>query len=148
MLQFESTAETYATTNSADHRAARYPKKSRGHPLRTVAERYARIKTMSDEYPIKSLCLVMEVSRSGYYRWSNAGELPRAQQTKRLNLLIKQTHAKSRQTYGSPRITAALRAGGETVGRSRNHSRIPPPCLRLHRKAAQEPEWPHEIIHT
>jgi len=74
---------------------------------------------MSDEYPIKSLCLVMEVSRSGYYRWSNAGELPRAQQTKRLNLLIKQTHAKSRQTYGSPRITAALRAGGETVGRNR-----------------------------
>jgi len=74
---------------------------------------------MSDAYPIKSLCLVLEVSRSGYYRWSNAVELPRAQQTKRLNLLIEQAHAKSRQTYGSPRITAALRAGGETVGRNR-----------------------------
>jgi putative transposase len=74
---------------------------------------------MSDAYPIKSLCLVLEVSRSGYYRWSNAVELPRAQQTKRLNLLIEQANAKSRQTYGSPRITAALRAGGETVGRNR-----------------------------
>lgn len=74
---------------------------------------------MSDHYPIKSLCEVLAVSRSGYYQWVKADESPRAQQTNRLNLLIEKSHVKSRQTYGSPRITADLRAGGETVGRNR-----------------------------
>jgi len=36
-------------------------KKSRGHPLRTVAERYARIKAMSDDYTVKRLCAVLGV---------------------------------------------------------------------------------------
>jgi putative transposase len=74
---------------------------------------------MSDAYSIKSMCAVMAVSRSGYHRWATAGESPRAQQAKRLKSLIEQAYVKSRQTYGSPRITAALRAEGETVGRNR-----------------------------
>ena len=74
---------------------------------------------MSDKHSIKDLCATLGVSRSGYYQWKNAGQSPRAQQTSRLNRLIENEYAKSRQTYGSIRITRALREGGETVGYNR-----------------------------
>ena len=74
---------------------------------------------MSDKHSIKDMCATLGVSRSGYYQWKNAGQSPRAQQTRRLNRLIENEYAKSRQTYGSIRITRALREGGETVGYNR-----------------------------
>lgn len=74
---------------------------------------------MSDKHSIKDMCATLGVSRSGYYQWKNAGESPRAQQTSRLKSLIENEYAKSRQTYGSTRITRALRNGGETVGYNR-----------------------------
>ena len=74
---------------------------------------------MSDKHSIKDMCATLGVSRSGYYQWKNAGQSPRAQQTSRLNRLIENEYAKSRQTYGSIRITRALREGGETVGYNR-----------------------------
>lgn len=52
----------------------------------------------------------MEVSRSGYYRWQVAGESAQARQTLIIKSKITQVHAVSRQTYGSPQVTAALRA--------------------------------------
>jgi hypothetical protein len=74
-----------------EHRAARYPKKSRGHPLRTVAERYAQIKAMSDKHSIKDMCATLGVSRSGYYPWKNAGQSTRAQQTNRIKTRIEKS---------------------------------------------------------
>jgi transposase InsO family protein len=74
---------------------------------------------MSDKHSIKAMCAALCVSRSGYYQWKKAGQSPRAQQTNRLKILIESEYSKSRQTYGSPRITRALRNGGETVGQNR-----------------------------
>jgi transposase InsO family protein len=74
---------------------------------------------MSDKHSIKDMCAALCVSRSGYYQWKNAGESPRAHQTDRLKRLIENEYAKSRQTYGSPRITRALRNGGATAGYNR-----------------------------
>lgn len=74
---------------------------------------------MSDEHPIKTLCEVLEVSRSGYYQWLGRGQGLRARQSALLRPKIAAAHASSRQTYGSPRVTAALRAQGEDVGRHR-----------------------------
>ena len=74
---------------------------------------------MSDKHSIKDMCEALCVSRSGYYRWKNAGQSLRSQQTNRLKALIEKEYAKSRQTYGSPRITRALRKGGEAVGYNR-----------------------------
>ena len=68
---------------------------------------------LSDDYTIKSLCEVLEVPRSGYYQWQSAGESARARQTLIIKSKITQVHAASRQTYDSPRVTAALRAGGQ-----------------------------------
>jgi transposase InsO family protein len=74
---------------------------------------------MSDEHTIKSMCAVLAVSRSGYYRWQGAGESARARQTLIIKSKITRVHATSRQTYGSPRVTAALRAEGQTVSINR-----------------------------
>lgn len=74
---------------------------------------------MKGDYAIKVLCAVLQVSRSGYYQWGQAVVSERASQTETLSCKIKTVHAASRHTYGSPRVTAALRAQGEKVGRNR-----------------------------
>jgi len=76
---------------------------------------------MKTEHPIRSLCEALEVSASGYYDWVNrqAQPSPRTQENARLALLIVQIHRESRQTYGSPRIQAALDKAGHAYGRHR-----------------------------
>ena len=49
---------------------------------------------------------------------SKAGSA-RAQQTETIKAKIARVHEASRRTYGSPRVTAALREQGEQVGRNR-----------------------------
>ena len=44
---------------------------------------------------------------------------PRRAQDQRLAEQVAQIHARSRETYGSPRVHAALRAAGHPVGRKR-----------------------------
>jgi len=74
---------------------------------------------MSDEHPINRLCLVFAVSRSGYYAWSQSTGAARARRDRELRAMIAAVHRQSRETYGSPRITAELRAQNEAVGRHR-----------------------------
>ena len=74
---------------------------------------------MSDAHPIKHLCAVFAVSRSGYYAWTRSTGAPRAQRDRELRRKIALVHRQSRETYGSPRITVELRASGERVGRHR-----------------------------
>jgi len=65
------------------------------------------------------MCTTLEVSRSGFYAWLRRGESSRSRENRRLTGLIREEHEKSRQTYGSPRIHAALKARGETCGLNR-----------------------------
>lgn len=74
---------------------------------------------MSDEHPIKSLCAVFSVSRSGYYAWLRASDSVRIRRDERLRVKIAELHRQFRHTYGSPRMTLELRAQGERVGRHR-----------------------------
>lgn len=70
-------------------------------------------------YPIALMCKVLKVARSGYYAWVNRKASPRQQENEILSEQIQQIHQQSRQTYGSPRIHAALIAKGFRVGRQR-----------------------------
>ena len=76
---------------------------------------------MSLDHAISMLCENLEVSPSGYYDWlhrqSSPG--PRALEDQTLVQDIALIHASSRQTYGSPRVVAALRAQGRRHGRNR-----------------------------
>ena len=74
---------------------------------------------MSDEHPIKRLCVVFAVSRSGYYAWARSTGSARARRDRELRTKIAVVHRQSRETYGSPRVTIELRTQGEQVGRHR-----------------------------
>jgi transposase InsO family protein len=76
---------------------------------------------MKSDHFILLLCQVLEVSPSGYYDWQERRQTPgaRARQNQSLGQLIKTIHAKSRQTYGSPRVVDQLRKDGHTHGRNR-----------------------------
>ena len=76
---------------------------------------------MKTEYPIRSLCAVLEVSASGYYDWVERQTQPgpRAQENVQLAAQILQIHQASRQTYGSPRIQFELSRTGQLHGRNR-----------------------------
>lgn len=74
---------------------------------------------MSGEHEVKLMCETFEASRSGYYGWLRADQSVRAQEECALREQIAIVHAQSRGTYGSPRVTAALRAQGRGVGRNR-----------------------------
>ena len=65
------------------------------------------------------MCKVLNVSRSGYYAWIQRKPSPRTQENETLSQEIQRIHQASRQTYGSPRIHAALIAKGFQVGRQR-----------------------------
>jgi putative transposase len=68
---------------------------------------------------VSVLCGVLGVSRSGYYAWRERSPSERQQADERLLVAIRREHQASRQTYGSPRIHAALKRQGFAVGRKR-----------------------------
>ena len=72
-----------------------------------------------NEAEISLSCETLEVSRSGYYSWLNRPESERAQENAVLLTHIRAQFERSRQTYGSPRITAALKAEGIGVNEKR-----------------------------
>jgi len=76
---------------------------------------------MKNEHSIRTLCLYLDASPSGYYDWEQRQIRPcaRAQENQALALEIDQIHARSRQTYGAPRIQRELRKKGRRHGRNR-----------------------------
>ena len=81
--------------------------------------RFAFIHAHRDQFPLQRLCAVMEVSVSGYYAWRDRPPSAGAQANGSLVATIRDIHAESRKTYGSPRIHAELVARGLQVGRNR-----------------------------
>jgi len=70
---------------------------------------------MSGQYKIAWLCEALLVSRSGYYDWKARRHRPgpRQVETIRLRESIRAEFARSRQTYGSPRLAHALGCPGK-----------------------------------
>lgn len=81
--------------------------------------RYRAIRDNADRYPVRMMCRALQVSPSGYYEWLGRPPSPRLQEDRRLLERIRAVHERSRGTYGSPRVTQALRAQGECVGENR-----------------------------
>jgi len=67
------------------------------------------ISALATHYPVRSVCRVLEVTRSGYYQWRGNVAGPPAQANQQLLEQIRQVFDKNRQTYGSPRVTRQLR---------------------------------------
>jgi len=62
------------------------------------------------------MCRILGVSPSGYYAWCQRSPSRRRIEDEKLTLMIKEWHARSRGTYGSPRILEDLREQGRRVG--------------------------------
>jgi len=69
---------------------------------------------MSGQYKLAWLCEALLVSRSGYYDWVERRRQPRPRALENMHLRerIRQEFARSRQTYGSPRLARALGCPG------------------------------------
>ncbi|MFE4335968.1 IS3 family transposase [Streptomyces sp. NPDC056831] len=72
-------------------------------------------------FGIKRMCRVLEVSRSGYYRWIAGAEARAEQQFEEDALVeeIREIHTEHRGNYGALRVHAELRGLGHTVNRKR-----------------------------
>lgn len=82
-----------------------------------MSEKYSFINAEKANYPIVKGCGWLAVSRSGYYEWLAAPATPAARRRVTLAGMVAAVHAHSRQTYGSRRVTAALRVSGHPVSR-------------------------------
>ena len=84
-----------------------------------VVHRYRFIRAEKANYPILILCRVLQVVRSAWYAWCgkevlrDAGYLPDPDAAVRVHL--RAIHKESRETYGYPRLTAALRQRGFVI---------------------------------
>ena len=95
--------------------------------------KYTFIAAHQEEYTIQGMCRALGVGRSGYYAWSTRPSSPRTQANQVLVEQIQAEHQASRQTYGSPRIHAALLRKGVACGRHRI-ARL----MRLHQMAGRK----------
>lgn len=77
------------------------------------------MKANQAEFPVATMCRVLEVSTSGYYAWLKRPPSKRAMQDIWLTERIETVHEVSRETYGAPRIHADFQAQGIPVGRKR-----------------------------
>ena len=74
---------------------------------------------VGEKIEVKLTCLVLDVSRSGYYAWlTNLAGLREVENAK-LVMEIKKIHVESLGTYGLPRIHKALEQSGQKHGRGR-----------------------------
>ncbi len=65
------------------------------------------------------MCLLLRVSRSGYYAWKERPESHRAKADRQLTKVIHRLHAQSYGVYGSPKIRDELEAVGYHHGKNK-----------------------------
>ena len=70
-------------------------------------------------FTVRKMCRVLEVSRSGYYAYLRRGLSLRYAENRSLLTKIREIWEWNRRVYGSPRITAELRAQGIRCGENR-----------------------------
>ena len=81
--------------------------------------KYRFIDRYSSEFRVERMCKVLGVSRSGYYGWRKRPQSKRRRENDQVLMEIQKSHKRSKEIYGSPRITEDLRAKGIRCGKNR-----------------------------
>ena len=100
--------------------------------------KYAFIDAQRSRHSVRALCRALQVSASGYYEARKRAPSHRANRQTTLTTKIREIHEASRQTYGSPRVQAELRAQGvaccrNTVAKLMRRAQIVPRTVRRFR---------------
>ena len=81
--------------------------------------RFEFIEVEKAHYPVRMLCRVLSVARSGYYAWQKRPESQHSRKDKALVVKLKVFYQVNREVYGSPRMHPEMTAQGFKVGRNR-----------------------------
>jgi len=81
--------------------------------------RFQFIDDHRDEFPVRQMCKVLEVSPSGYYAWRERPPSKREMANRKLTEKIKDAFEESGGTYGSPRIYQVMRNLGLMCSKNR-----------------------------
>jgi putative transposase len=98
------------------------------------------VRNHAGEHRVARLCRALSVSKSGYYAWLKRAPSARAGRDGELLTQIREAHARSRRTYGSPRVHAELREQGTRCSRKR--------VARLMRAAGLNARRPRRVVRT
>jgi transposase InsO family protein len=94
-------------------------------------------------FPVAAACQAAGVTRSAYYAWTaSAAQEPSERRWEEVRLVreIRRIHARSKATYGAPRVTAELRRRGWPV----NHKRVER-LMRAHGIVGYRPRRRHSL---
>ncbi len=80
---------------------------------------YKLIDAEKANFPVRVLCRILGLSRSGYYEWKDRPPSGRSRQDTALTEKVREIHRRSRETYGSPRVHAELGTLGIRCSRKR-----------------------------
>ncbi|GAB3512800.1 hypothetical protein GCM10027341_54030 [Spirosoma knui] len=64
------------------------------------------MKAHQAQFPVETMCKVLQVSRSGYYDWLTQRPTKRATENKAITQLIRGLFTASKGRYGSPKSRA------------------------------------------
>jgi transposase InsO family protein len=81
--------------------------------------RFGFIAAEKANHRVTVLCRCLDVTRSGFYAWSHRPESKRAQEDRRLKVLIQTSFKEGRGYYGSPRVHDDLKEWQQRVSRKR-----------------------------
>jgi len=71
------------------------------------------------QFPIRLMCRVLKIARSGYYKWLTQPPSARERVNAALTTAIEAVHRASKATYGSPRVYRELKGQGIPCGQHR-----------------------------
>jgi transposase InsO family protein len=81
--------------------------------------KFAFVAVEKASFPVTILCNVLEVSRSGFYAWTERVPSARSLEDAKLRVHVAAAYELGRGNYGAPRIHRELRAAGLHVSRKR-----------------------------
>jgi putative transposase len=105
---------------------------------------------LAGDYPIRTICRVLKVSPSGYYRFLKSPVSERLAKRLCVEAAVVQVHAESRRIYGAPKIARELprmgvRAHRNTVSKIMRERGIRAKFARKYRPTTTQSRHPHAV---
>ena len=82
-----------------------------------MRQRYELVKCLAEDFSVETLCLVLGLSRTAYYRYLRGASYQLNAEKENNQQLVEQVFAKHKRRYGSRRIMAELKDNGYLIGR-------------------------------